>query len=433
MDFLTANDRPGVYPDSYYAASAKALAPFPSLKGEASADVCIIGAGYTGLSAALHCAARGLSVVLLDAQRVGWGASGRNGGQVGADQRVDQKMLETQFGYAHARRLFDLGLASAALVKSLVSKHEIDCHLKPGILYVDHKDRFADESRSEVEHLNQKYGYEGLTFVERDELSKMLGTNRYASATLNRDAAHLHPLSYAFGLAKAAVRAGAEIFECSRVTSISYGPIVRIETADGSLRAGKVLLACNGYLGALDRHVAARVMPINNFIIATEPLTEEVATNLIRDDVAVADSKFVVNYWRLSEDRRLLFGGRETYSYRFPQDIKQFVRKPMLQIYPQLEDVQIDFGWGGTLGITRSRLPHFVRLAPNVLSASGYSGHGVALATLAGKLAAASFSGEQGDFDEFASIPTPLFPGGRHLRSPLLALGMLFYGLRDRF
>ena len=433
MDFLTANDNSGEYPDSYYAASAEPLAPFPELKGDVTADVCIVGGGFTGLSAALHCAERGLNVVLLDAQRVGWGASGRNGGQAGADQRLDQETLEAMLGDAQAKRLFDLGLESIATVKSLIENHQIDCHLKPGILLVDHKPQFSEDSRRAVDHLNEKYDYDGMKYVSGKSLREKLGTKKYFSGMFDTDAAHLHPLRYALGLARAASDVGAAIHELSKVAAIQHGKRVRVETSEGSVTADHVLLACNGYLGELEKSVASSVMPINNFIIATEPLSDDVARELIRDDVAVADSKFVVNYWRLSDDKRLLFGGRESYGYRFPSDIKNTVRKPMLDIYPQLKDVRIDYGWGGTLAITRSRMPHFARVAPNVLSASGYSGHGVSMATLAGKLAAEAIEGQAARFDTFATVPTPRFPGGKYLRWPALVLGMVWYGLRDRF
>lgn len=432
MDFLTANDRDGEYPASWYAASVDPLPAFPALEGKTRADVCIVGGGFTGFSAALHCAERGLQVVLLDAQRVGWGASGRNGGQAGNDQRADQISLEKELGTESAQRLFDLGLESLATVKALIHRHGIDCHLKPGILGVDHKPGYTDDSRAEVDHLRERYGYTDARFVERDELCAMIGTERYHSGVLNSGAAHLHPLSFALGLAKAASEHGVTIHERSRVTAIRHGKAVRVETATGSVTADHLLLACNGYLGTLDREVASRVMPINNFIIATEPLDEGLARELIRDDVAVADSKFVVNYWRLSQDRRLLFGGRETYRYQFPSDIKSFVRTSMLRVYPQLEETRVAYGWGGTLAITRSRLPHFARIAPNALSASGYSGHGVSLAVLAGKLAAEAIAGQAERFDTFASIPTARFPGGALLRRPSLILGMLWYGLRDR-
>jgi len=432
LDFLTANDRLGEYPNSYYAASAEPLAPFPTLSEDVTADVCIVGAGYTGLSAALHCAERGLNVVLLDAQRVGWGASGRNGGQAGADQRLDQETLEAMLGDTQAKRLFDLGLESIATVKKLIEQHEIDCHLKPGILLVDHKPQFSNDSRNAVDHLHKKYDYDGMKYINGKALKGMLGTEKYYSGMLDTDAAHLHPLRYALGLASAAQSAGVTIYEQTRVTGVKHGKRVRVETAKGSVTADHILLACNGYLGDLDTKVGASVMPINNFIIATEPLSDDVAEDLIRDDVAVADSKFVVNYWRLSDDKRLLFGGRESYGYRFPRDIINYVRKPMLEIYPQLKDVRVDYGWGGTLAITRSRMPHFQRVASNVLSASGYSGHGVSMATLAGKLAAEAIEGQAARFDTFATIPTSPFPGGKLLRWPALILGMVWYGLQDR-
>ena len=432
MDFLTANDRNGAYPASYYAASADPLPPFAALEGDVSCDVCIIGAGFTGLSAALHCAQRGLRATLLDARRVGWGASGRNGGQVGCDQRKDQISLEKMLGKDHARRLFDLGLESAATVKGLIAEHGIDCHLKPGILGVDHKPSLTDDSCRLVEHLQQTYDYQGSVFVDGASVREMLGTDVYHSGILDNDAAHIHPLRFALGLAQAAKTAGARIHENSRVTKITRGRRVQVETVQGSVTADHVLLACNGYHSDLEPVLSSHVMPINNFIIATAPLPEALARELIRDDVAVADSKFVVNYWRLSQDRRLLFGGRETYRYRFPEDVKEFVRPAMLKIYSQLADVKIDYGWGGTLAVTRSRLPHFARLAPNILSASGYSGHGVALATLAGKLAAEAISGQAARFDTFSAIPSARFPGGALLRWPALVTGMLWHSLRDR-
>lgn len=432
MDFLTANDRAGTYPESYYTATTDLPTPSPRLEGDVTADVCIVGGGYTGLSAALHCAERGLRVVLLEANRVGWGASGRNGGQLGAGQRVEQPELEKLVGKDHAHRLWNLARESVSLVKSLIADHGIACDLKPGVLHADHKTRYTEDSRAFVEHLERHYDYHAARFVGREELCEMIGSTAYHSGVLDTEAAHLHPLRLAVGLAKAARTAGAILHENTRVIAVGDGSRPRIETDHGTVTAEHVLIACNGYLGRLHPRIATRVMPINNYIVATEPLPETLARELIRDDVAVADSKFVVNYWRLSSDRRLLFGGRESYRYRFPNNIKSFVQKPMLYVYPQLQDVKIDYGWGGTLAVTMNRLPHFERLAPTVLSASGYSGHGVGMATLAGKLAAEAIAGQAERFDTFAAIPTPGFPGGTALRWPLLVLGMTYYSLRDR-
>ncbi len=430
--FLFRNGTPGSYPDSYYAATANKVAPFPALEGDADCDVCIIGGGFTGLSAALELAERGLDVVLLEAHRAGWGASGRNGGQAGSGQRRDQDWLERAVGREDAHHLWDIAQQSKALVKERVARHAIACDLKPGILHVNHKQRFVADDHAYVEKLRSEYRYDDIRAVSDAEARAMLGSTLYYGGSLDMGAAHLHPLNFALGLAEAARAAGARIFERSPAADLSAGDPASVRTAQGRVRARFVILACNGYLDGLSPRVAARVMPINNFVIATEPLGEDRARQIIRDDVAVADSKFVINYFRLSADRRLLFGGGETYSYDFPEDIKAFVRPYMLRVYPQLADARIDYGWGGTLGITMKRMPYFARPAPNVLNASGYSGHGVALATLAGQILAEAVEGTLGRFDVMTRIPTRAFPGGTRLRGPLLVLAMLWYGLRDR-
>ena len=427
LDVLTANDRPGHYAPSWYAATAHTMPDHPPLRGERRADVCIVGAGYSGLSAALHLRERGYDVVVLEAHRVGWGASGRNGGQLGSGQRVGQGELETSLGVGKARLLWELAEDSKAIVKSLIARYAIDCDLRPGVLEAMHRPRFEREMREEVVLLNDRYDYPYIRFVDCDEIRVMVASDGYHSGALDTDAAHLHSLNYALGLAGAALEAGAKIHERSRVTRVTEG---RVETAEGAVVAPHILLACNGYLCGLEGSVAKRVMPINNFIAATEPLPDPAA--IIRDDVAVCDSRFVVNYFRLSRDGRLLFGGGENYGYRFPADIAAKVRKPMLEVFPQLADTKIDYAWGGTLAITMDRLPHFARPAPGILSVSGYSGHGVGMATLAGKLASEAIAGQAERFDILANIPRPRFPGGAALRAPLLTLAMLWYGLRDR-
>jgi len=432
MNVLYANDRHGVYPQSYYHATAEPLAEFPALVGEIACDVCIIGAGYTGLSAALHLAEKGYDVVLLDAHRIGWGASGRNGGQLASGQRVEQPELEKMLGLENARTLWQLGQSANALVKELISRHDISCDLKPGVLHANHRRRYGDHSRHETEHLQERYGYDKIRFVDEGEIQQMLGTKAYYSGTLDMGAAHLHPLNLALGLATAAHRAGVRFFEKTEATGISHTDPAIVSTKNGKVTAKFALIACNGYLGKLDKKTASRVMPINNFIIATEPLSDDLATEIIRDDVAVADSKFVINYFRLSADCRLLFGGGENYSHNFPTDIKAFVRKPMLEIYPQLAEVKIDYGWGGTLGITMNRLPYFSKLAANVLTAGGYSGEGLGMGIFAGSLMAEAISGTASRFDVMASIPTKRFPGGTLAQKPLLALAMLYYSLRDK-
>ncbi|MEO4041331.1 FAD-binding oxidoreductase [Hoeflea sp. CAU 1731] len=432
MDLLSENDVPGAYPDSYYHATAHAEPDLPELEQNEQCDVCIIGGGYTGLSAALHLAQSGLDVILLEANRVGWGASGRNGGQLGSGQRVDQDQLETMFGVEKAQALWRLGEESKALVHKLIADHKIECGYHSGIMYVDHRQRFVESSRAYAEKLQNDYGYEQIRFIDKSELSKIMQTDAYHGGVLDSGAGHLHPLNFALGLARAAKSAGARIFENSRVTAVENGPKPAIMTEKAMVKANHLVYACNGYIGELEEAVSARVLPINNYIIATEPMDAALAQSLIANNAAVADSRNVINYFRLSPDNRLLFGGGETYGYRFPSDIKSYVRRYMLRVYPQLEDVRIDYGWGGTLGITFNRLPHITQVEPNIMSASGYSGHGIGMATLCGKLLAEAINGSTRRFDLMESIPNAAFPGGTGLRQPLLVLAMLYYSLRDK-
>ncbi len=429
MDLLTVNDRAGEYPPSYYAASANALDAFPALKGEIRADVCVVGAGYTGLNAALELAEAGFDVVLLDAQRVGWGASGRNGGQLGSGQRQDQDWIEKAVGFERAKAFWDLSMEAKATAKARIAKHAIACDLKPGMLRADHKTGEVAEHHAYVEKLNRDYGYADIRPLSKAEAAAEVGSRVYHGGSLDMGAGHLHPLNYALGLGAAARDAGVRIFERSRATRAVSG---RVTTAEGAVTARYVLLACNGYLGDLVPKVAARVMPINNFIVATEPLSEALLSEIIPRDVCVADTRFVVNYFRLSADKRMLFGGGENYSYRFPRDIAAMVRPRMEQVYPQLRGVRVDHAWGGTLGITVNRMPAFQRLDGDVYSAAGYSGHGVAMATLGGKLMAEAIRGTAERFDVFAGLAQPGFPGGAALRWPILAAAMTWYSLRDR-
>lgn len=417
---------------SYYVATAKGLDAHPTLHGTETADVCIIGAGYTGLSTAVHLAERGFSVIVLEAERVGWGASGRNGGQLGTTHRKDQQTLETMLGREWAHRLWSLAVDSVATVKGLIADNAIDCDLKPGILHTAWKESEAPELRAEVEHMQREYGVTTLRYVPADEVHEMVGTKRYFGAILDMGGAHLHPLNYCLGLTRAAKAKGVRIFENSRVTDIAKTDPARVTTAQGSVSARHVVLACNGYLGNLAPRIAGHIMPVNNFILATEPLGEAGARALIRDDVGVQDTKFVIDYYRLSADHRLLFGGGENYSGRLPRDLAGFVRKPMLRVFPQLKDVRIDYAWSGTLAITMPRIPDFGRIAPNIFYAQGYSGQGINLATLAGKLLAEAVAGQAERFDWMANIKVPNFPGGTYLRYPGLLAGVWWYTLKDR-
>ena len=426
-------DNHGHPPGSYYVATADRLAPQPPLAGAVRADVAIVGAGYTGLGAALALASRGLSVVVLEAAEIGSGASGRNGGQIHSGHRRDQDYLEKVVGAADAMALWRLSEDAKAHLKALIADHAIACDLKRGMLTVDHKPGYVAHSHAYAEKLASRYGYPHLEIVDKPELQAMLGAPAYHGGIIDHDGGHLHPLNFALGIAKAALAQGARIFEQTKALRYdTVGGRARVDTAQGSVTADWLLMAGDGYLSGLDGTVEARVMPINNFILATEPLSREEARGLIRDDVAVADSRFVVNYFRLSADRRLLFGGGENYRAGYPPDLKAFVRHHMLKVFPQLAQKRIDHAWGGTLGITTTRLPLVRRLAPNVLTASGYSGLGVMLAPYFGKILGDAVAGALGEFDRLAKLPAPPFPGGRLLRWPTLVAAMSYFALRDR-
>ena len=384
-----------------------------------------MGGGYTGLSAALHLAGRGLNVVLLEAHQVGFGASGRNGGQVGSGQRQDQDWLEQAVGAQHARRLWDLAEEAKALVKSLAT-----APFHPGVATACYSEAEVRASHAYADKLRRDYGYTQTSSLDQPAIRRLIGSPAFKGGEVDWGAGHVHPLNYALDLATAALRTGARLHEGSEVLRIDHGPKPVVHTRQGQVTCTQVILAGNGYLGGLEPKVAARVMPINNFIVATEPLANP--QDLLSQNIAVADTKFVVNYWRLSEDNRLLFGGGETYGYRFPSDIVKTVTKPMLAVYPQLKGTHIDFSWGGTLAITTNRMPCFTRPQPNVLSASGYSGHGVAMATLAGKILAEAAATQTERFDLMASVPQMAFPGGAALRWPMLVLAMTWYSMRDR-
>ena len=418
---------------SWYESTAENARSYPRLKGEASVDVGVIGGGYTGLSTALHLAERGYRVGLLEAKHIGWGASGRNGGQICSGQREDMLAIESLVPIEDARRLWCLAEEAKALVRKRISQHNISCDLRSGILTAAWKPSHYRFLARYTEHLRAQYDYGEARLLDSREIRNHLDTSRYHGGCLDQGAGHLHPLKFALGLGQAAADAGVSIYHQSKVTNIHRkGGQSLIRTDHGQLITPIVVLACNGYLGNLESRLTGAIMPINNFILATESLGEERARNLIRNDVAVSDTKFVVDYFRMSPDHRLLFGGGENYTRRFPTDIKSFVRRYMLRVFPQLSKVCVDYAWGGTLAITRSRLPLFGRFDGDTYYALGYSGQGVALATLAGQVLSDAIAGTVEDFDVFARLPRRQFPGGSLLRWPSLAFGMMYYALRDQ-
>ncbi|KAA9009885.1 NAD(P)/FAD-dependent oxidoreductase [Histidinibacterium aquaticum] len=432
MSPLYRNDDPGTYPASWYAETSDPGPQREPLRGEEKADVAIVGAGYTGLSAALALAERGMRVIVLEAHRAGFGASGRNGGQVSAGYNKDQRWLEQRLGEGPARMLWDLGLEARDLTRSLVADHAPEARFMPGVLHGAWGAKGAEEERRYGAWLAERYGYQ-TQYLDQDAFREICPSPVYSGGLLDMGSGHLHPLRLVLGLAHGAEAAGAVIHELSEVREVrTDGPRPVLRTAEGTVEAEHVILAGNGYLPGLSRRYASRVMPINSFIAATEPLGEQ-ADEVLRRDIAVADDKFVVNYFRLSEDKRLLFGGRESYSIGYPKDILTALRARMARLFPGLRDAAISHHWGGTLGITMSRLPYLDRVAPGILAAGGFSGHGVALSLLSGRVMAEAVAGEKERFDTLSTLPVPAFPGGPAFRAPLLTLAMTWYSLRDRF
>jgi gamma-glutamylputrescine oxidase len=422
---------------SYYAASLGALADAPSgasrapLAGEQAADIAVLGGGIAGCSAALHLAERGYRVALLEARHVGYGASGRNGGQAIFGLARSQEALTADVGADDARRLFALSVEGLALLKSLMAVHGIDCDYRPNHVHVAVQPRHLGELERWYRELHDEYGYRSVALLDRDQLKAHVRSDRYLGGLIDTESGHLHPLKYTLGLARAAERAGVRIFERSTVLRYTDEGAVVVHTADGLLRCRQLILCGNAYLGALAPPLSRRILGVGTYVMATEPLAPGLAQEILPSDAAIADINWILDYFRLSADRRLLFGGRVSYSALEPRHLAASMRRRMLRVFPSLADATVEYAWGGYLDITMSRAPDFGRLGRNVFYLQGFSGHGVVLTALGGKLVAEAVAGTAERFDVFARIPHRDFPGGPLLRRPSLMLAMLYYRLRD--
>ena len=417
--------------NSYYAASANPAPERGELGENIDVDVCVVGAGITGCSTALHLAEKGYRVVVLEGNRVGWGASGRSGGQLIFGYACEMDKLRSLVGRDDAQLLWDIADEAVGYTRSLIGKHKIQCDLRDGHLHAAVKPRHLRELESWKKELEDEYGYRGLQLLDRDALQAVLATEAYLGGLLDPRSGHLHPLNYTLGLAAAAEQAGAIIHERSPATDISYGQHHTVRTPAGQVRCKQLVFCGNAYLGDTEKRLRNKYMPVGTYIVATEPLGEERARSLICNNMAVADMNFVLDYYRLSGDQRLLYGGRVSYSTLSPINLERAMKPRMLKVFPQLKDARIEYGWGGYVAITVNRAPHFGRLRDNVYFAQGFSGHGIGLTGMSGKLMAEAIAGTAERFDVFSRIPHMSFPGGKLFRTPALVLAMAWYRLRD--
>jgi gamma-glutamylputrescine oxidase len=417
--------------DSYYAATVNPSQRRPKLAGDLAVDVCVVGGGIAGCSTALHLAERGYRVALLESERIGWGASGRSGGQAIPGFSCSQDKLVAQVGIETARRMWDISVEGMELLPERVRRHAIDCDLRLGWMHAATKQRHVGELTAWHRELEDVYRYPGTRVLGPDEVREWIRSERYVGALYDPRSGHLHPLNYTLGLAAAAEAAGAHLFEGSAVTRIDHADPATITTASGCVRARYVAICCNAWIDELEPGLRSRIMPVGTYIVATEPLGAARMRTLLREPFAVSDANWVIDYFRPSQDERMLFGGRVSYSGLDPRHTGAATRLRMIRVFPQLADTRIDYAWGGYVDITMSRAPDFGRLAPNIYYLQGFSGHGIALTGMAGKLIAEAVAGQAERFDLFTKLEHRNFPGGKSLRTPLLVLAMLWFRMRD--
>ncbi len=416
---------------SYYAATATPWVPAPALQGDVECDVCVVGGGLAGVSAALNLAEQGLRVVLLEGSHIGFGASGRNGGQVIAGYACDMDTIKGQLGLPAAQRFWRMSVEAIEIIEQRVRHHQIDCQWTRGFCNVAVKPAHLASLQDWQRELADSYDYPHGELWGKERLAAVLGSSRYQGGLFDPLSGHLHPLNYLLGLARAARAAGVQIYEQTPVQAFRAGEAPLLQCEQGAVRCQQLVLACNAYLGKLAPSLQSRIMPVGTYVIATEPLGEARARSLIANNMAVCDTNFVLDYYRLSADHRLLFGGKVSYSGREPRQLAQAMRADMLRVFPQLADVAVDYAWGGFCDITLNRAPDFGRLAPNIYYAQGFSGHGVANTGLAGKVIAEAIAGDDSRLALFEQLQHRRFPGGSLLRTPALVLGMAWYRLQD--
>ena len=418
---------------SFYKGSVKAFNSKDVLENDFDIDICIIGGGLTGVSSALYLAKKGFSVAICEARSIGWGASGRNGGQLGNGMRKDQFTIEKKLGFSHAKELWKLGLESVQTSLDLINQYNIDCNIQQGVMSAGCFRGDIEDFEFEKNYLEKNYNYSELELVNESKIKNEINSDMYFSGLINKGSYHINPLKFLIGLANQLKSLNIKIYENTPITKIeNKNNYMVLYSNSKQIRANKVVVACNGYLDKLLGGVRNKFMPINNYVVATESLGEKKARDIIRNNFAVCDTRFILDYYRFTEDWRLLFGAGETYTSAFMHKSDEFVRSRLIKVFPTLKNVKIDYSWGGTLAITTNRLPHFGELYSNkLIFAHGYSGHGLALSVLAGKLISEKISGESQRFDFFSKIKHAFIPGSNLFRRPIYSSAILYYKLRD--
>ncbi|SIS21735.1 gamma-glutamylputrescine oxidase [Aquipseudomonas alcaligenes] len=419
------------YPQSYYAASANPVPQRPALQGETETDVCIIGAGYTGLSTALFLLENGFKVSIVEAAKVGFGASGRNGGQIVNSYSRDIDVIERTVGPKQAQLMGQMAFEGGRIIRERIAKYDIKCDLKDGGV-------FAAFTPKQMKHLEaqkklwERFGHTQLEIMDAQRIREVVKTENYIGGMLDMSGGHIHPLNLALGEAAAVESLGGVIYEQSPAVRIERGANPVVHTPEGRVKAKFIVVAGNAYLGNLVPELAAKTMPCGSQVIATEPLSEDVAKSLLPQDYCVEDCNYLLDYFRLTGDRRLIYGGGVVYGAKDPANIEAMIRPMMLKTFPQLKGVKIDYAWTGNFLLTLSRLPQVGRIGDNIYYSQGCSGHGVTYTHLAGKILAEALRGQAERFDAFGSLPHYPFPGGRLFRVPFTAMGAWYYSLRDK-
>ncbi|MEP0942536.1 MAG: FAD-binding oxidoreductase [Rhizobiaceae bacterium] len=416
---------------SWYEDSCGARPTYPALDSDISVDVAVVGGGFCGLSAALHLAKAGTNVAVIDGQRFGDGASGRNGGQMGSGPRGDVTELEKQLGFERTKALWDMTEDAKRSLLDIASDHDFDPDYQAGQLTPMHKRRFETEARREAELLNDRFGYEKVSYLDQQQMAQALGSKAYFGGIRDSGTGHIHPMKYLIGLAGAAHSTGAQLYEKTEALTIDRKATgFQIKTTSGTISADRVVLALNGYHNDLRPELASHVLPIQSFIGATVPLGNN--SPVLPGKEAVDDSRFVVRYFRKSKDNRLLFGGREAYGKSQPGDIERSIRRQITEIYPELADTEITHAWGGNVAITMPRMPYVREFEPGLWSAGGFSGHGVMLSNYTGRMIAEHFLGHSNQINLLKELDIPSFPGGSLFRNPLKVLALTWYAMLDR-